>query len=177
MKLKQIQLLIFFVVFCYVCQGQVDATQNKDTSYQFWDRVRFGGGVGLSFGNGFFSGTLAPSTIYQFNNQFALGVGLSGTYNSQRDFANTTILGGSLISLFNVIPEIQLSGELEQLNFNRNFEATTGFEDDNFWNTALFLGAGYTDGNFTVGIRYDVLYNEDRSIYANAWVPFVRVFF
>ena len=34
----------------------------------FWNHVRFGGGIGLSFGDGFFSGTLAPSAIYQFNN-------------------------------------------------------------------------------------------------------------
>jgi hypothetical protein len=177
MKLNQILFLLIFFTMGSFCQGQIDVSQNNNTSSQFWDHVRFGGGVGLSFGNGFFSGTLAPSAIYEFNDQFALGVGLSGTYSSQRNFSNTTVLGGSILSLFNVIPEIQLSGELEQLNFNRNFEEITGFEDDNFWNTALFIGAGYTNGNITVGIRYDVLYDEDRSIYADPWVPFVRIFF
>ena len=90
----------------------------------------------------------------------------------------STVLGGSLIGLFNPIPEIQLSSELEQLNINRNYdEAFVTNPDENYWYSALFLGAGYRSGNLTIGIRYDVLYDEDKSIYADPWMPFIRFYF
>jgi len=148
------------------------------TTNNFWENVRFGGGIGLGFGDGFFSGTLAPIAIYEFNYQFAMGVGLNATYSKRRDFHKSTLLGGSVISLFNPIEAIQLSAEFEQLNVNRDFdEQFVSNQDTNYWYPALFLGVGYRTGRVTFGIRYDVLYDEDESIYPDAWLPFVRVFF
>jgi hypothetical protein len=143
----------------------------------FWQHVRYGGGIGLNFGDGFFSGTLAPSAIYEFNNQVALGVGLNGTYNSQKNFYKSTIFGGSLIGLFSPINEIQLSAEFEELNVSRKWEDDLGIADENYWVPALFIGAGYRNGNVTFGIRYDVLYDREKSIYADPWAPFVRFYF
>ena len=163
----------FLIIFTSISFSQ---TPNADTK-DFWRHVRFGGGIGLSFGDGFFSGTLAPSAIYEFNPQFALGVGLNGTYNSQKNFYKSTIFGGSIIGLFNPIQEIQLSAEFEELNVQRNWEDRLGIEDENYWYPALFIGAGYRARNITIGIRYDVLYDRERSIYADPWAPFVRVYF
>lgn len=143
----------------------------------FWDKVRFGGGIGLSFGNGLFSGTLAPSAIYQVNPYFAMGVGLNGTYASSKNRFKSTILGGSLIALTNPFRGLQISAEFEELNVSRNFNDELGLEDQNYWYPALFLGAGYNTGNVTFGIRYDVLYNREKSIYADPWMPFVRLYF
>lgn len=131
----------------------------------------------MSFGDGFFSGTLAPSAIYEFNEQFALGVGLNGTYNKRKDLYKSTVFGGSLIGLFNPIPEIQLSAEFEELNVSRNWDDRYARPNENYWYPALFLGLGYRSHNVSVGIRYDVLYDEGKSIYGDAWVPFVRVYF
>ncbi|RYH73477.1 alpha-ketoglutarate decarboxylase [Flavobacteriaceae bacterium 144Ye] len=169
-NLKKIILLILISV----CFNTVNAQENTS---DFWNHVRFGGGVGLSFGDGFFSGTLAPSAIYEFNNQFALGLGLNGTYNSRKNFYKSTIFGGSLIGLFQPINEIQLSAEFEELNVSRKWEDNLGIEDQNYWYPALFIGAGYRTQNVTFGIRYDVLYDEDKSIYADPWIPFVRFYF
>ena len=47
----------------------------------FWEHVRFGGSLGLSTSNDFFTLGVAPSAIYEFNQQFALGVSLNYTYN------------------------------------------------------------------------------------------------
>ncbi len=149
----------------------------QENTTSFWDHVRFGGGIGLSFGDSFFSGTLAPSAIYDVNDQLSMGVGLNGTYNSLKNTYNSTIIGGSLLTLFNVIPEIQLSAEFEELNVTRNFESDLNIEDQNYWYPALFLGGGYRTQNITIGIRYDVLYDEGKSVYANAWAPFFRVYF
>ncbi|MBC3758114.1 alpha-ketoglutarate decarboxylase [Hyunsoonleella sp. SJ7] len=156
------------VCFC----GHSQQDQNE-----FWKKVRYGGGLGLNFGNGFFSATIAPSAIYQFDEQFALGLGLNATFNNQKDIFKTTVLGGSLIGLYNVIPEIQLSGEFEQLNVSRRYDININAEDDNYWSPALFLGAGYRSGNVIVGVRYNVLHDSDKSIYIDPWVPFIRFFF
>ena len=48
---------------------------------------------------------------------------------------------------------------------------------DNFWNTGLFLGAGYRMENVTIGARYNVLFQEDKGVYGDALMPFVRVYF
>ncbi|WP_445731015.1 alpha-ketoglutarate decarboxylase [Mariniflexile sp.] len=164
--------LFFAIIFS--CYSTLNAQQNNS---DFWNHVRYGGGIGLSFGDGFFSGTLAPSAIYEFNNQFALGVGLNGTYNKQKDFYKSTILGGSLIGLFSPINAIQLSAEFEELHVNRRYESNLNLENDTYWSPALFVGAGYRSGNVTFGVRYDLLYDENKSIYADAWAPFVRFYF
>ncbi|MDO5972507.1 alpha-ketoglutarate decarboxylase [Flavivirga aquimarina] len=143
----------------------------------FWNHVRFGGGIGLNFGDGFFSGTLAPNAIYEFDRFFAAGIGLNATFDNQKNVYKSTILGGSLIGLFNVINEIQLSAEFEQLNINRKYNINLNTPDDNYWSPALFIGAGYRNGNVTFGIRYDVLYDKNKSIYIDPWAPFVRFYF
>lgn len=172
-------LILFFLLFSSISIASAQSIQiSQEQKSDFWRHVRFGGGIGLSFGDGFFSGTLAPNAIYEFNPYVATGVGLNLTYNTRRDVYKATILGGSLITLFNVLPQFQLSAEFEELNVNRNFDEQFVLnEDDNYWYSALFIGAGYRTGRVTFGIRYDVLYDEDKSIYAEPWIPFVRVFF
>ncbi len=171
--------LLTLVFYCLLSYGFLFTTtaQSQEAPSPFWSKVRFGGGIGASFSNGFFSATLAPSAIYEVNEQFAVGVGLNGTYSSEKDFYRSTILGGSILTLYNVIPELQLSAEFEELNVSRNYEDRLNLEDDNYWYPALFLGAGFRSNNITFGIRYDVLYDEDQSIYADPWAPFVRVYF
>lgn len=144
----------------------------------FWKNVQFGGGLGLSVGSGFTNIAVAPTAIYNFNEVFAAGVGLQGSYVKvdDRDIRyKSYIYGGSLIGLVNPIEQFQLSAELEQLRINQEFTGTT--LKNNFWNTALFLGAGYYTGNVTVGVRYNVLFNRDDLVYNEAVMPFVRVFF
>ena len=170
---------ILFFILCSLFSISLVSQNVQFNSNQssFWNDVRFGGGIGLSFGDGFFSGTLAPSAIYQVNNEVAVGLGLNGTYNTRRDLYKSSILGASVIALVNPIREIQLSAEFEELNVNRKWDSLTGFEDENYWYPALFLGVGYSNGPVTFGIRFDVLYDDYKSIYSDSWVPFVRVYF
>lgn len=171
--LKKPFLLLMFTLFCGVASAQLTV---KESSPNFWQNVRFGGGLGLSTGSGYFSATVAPSAIYEFNSMFGLGVGLSGTYTKRKDFYKSTVFGGSLIGLFSPIRELQLSAEFEEFFVTRNFDNPV-FEDDEYWHPALFLGAGFRTQNVTMGVRYNLLYDDDKSIYANAWMPFVRVYF
>ena len=160
--------------FCVSAQNPL--SQNASRNSDFWDNVRFGGGIGLGFTNGGFNTSVSPSAIYQFNEQFAAGTALTFNYAKFGD-ARRTAYGGSLISLYNPVHFLQLSAELEQLRINERFDNGTVDLRDNYWSPALFFGLGYTDRNFTIGIRYNVLYDDVRSIYASAWIPFVRVYF
>ncbi|MEP3207878.1 MAG: alpha-ketoglutarate decarboxylase [Maribacter sp.] len=169
-----LKMLVFGICLCLGCLNGF--SQNPTQKSQFWEKVRFGGGIGLGFANGSFNGSISPSAIYQFNNQFAAGVSLNFNYAKFRD-DKLLAYGGSVLSLYNPLPFLQLSAELEQLRINRSFDDTVIRLERNYWAPALFLGVGYTDQNFTIGIRYDVLYDDNDSIYANAWLPFVRVYF
>ena len=166
---------VFLILILVLCSIGLISAQERTNN--FWNHMRYGGGIGLSFGDGFFSGTLAPSAIYEFNHHVALGIGLNATFNNQKQVYKSTILGGSLIGLFNVIDAVQLSTEFEELNVNRRYDINLNIQDENYWSPALFLGAGYRSGNVTFGIRYDVLYDKDKSIYFDPWAPFVRFYF
>lgn len=163
--------LLFLILGCY------GFSQNQLSKSDFWNRVRFGGGIGFNFSNGGFNGSIAPSAIYQFNDYIAAGLGANVNYfkfNNDRFWA----YGPSVIVLGNPVPQIQLSGEFEQLrvNYSRQVAGVGALEAD-YWSPALFVGAGYTTNFATVGIRYNLLHKNENSIYLNAWVPFVRVYF
>lgn len=143
----------------------------------FWDKVQFGGGLGLGFGSGFFNATISPTAVYRINNAFSTGAGLNFTYASEKNFYESYVVGASLLALFNPIREIQLSSEFQQSFVSRNYDSRTFFRDEDYWVSALFLGIGFNTGNVTVGIQYDVLFDRERSVFGEAWYPFVRVFF
>ncbi|NOQ91978.1 MAG: alpha-ketoglutarate decarboxylase, partial [Flavobacteriaceae bacterium] len=48
---------------------------------------------------------------------------------------------------------------------------------DSYFNNAIYLGASFVSGHFSFGVRYDVLYDEGRSVYGDAWTPFIGVYF
>lgn len=169
---KSIVLLVFFMSFFGFSQSNLPESKSD-----FWKNVRFGGGLGLGLGSGHTNIMVAPSAIYDFNEYFSAGVGLQYSYVKQKNLFDSHIYGASLISLFNPIPEIQISAELEQLRVNNTYTQFTPKIEDDFWNTALFLGAGYRTQNVTIGVRYNVLYQEDKNVYSQAWFPFVRVYF
>ncbi|WP_396635658.1 alpha-ketoglutarate decarboxylase [Maribacter sp. R77961] len=171
MRAKNILLFLITCISVQLSFGQL-GSQKSD----FWRRVNFGGGLGLGFTNGGFNAAVSPSAIYNFNNAFAAGVSLNFNYAKFND-DKLLAYGGSILSLYNPIPQIQLSAELEQLRINRTLRGFPVDITDNYWSPALFLGLGYKTNNITVGLRYDILYDDERSIYANALLPFVRVYF
>ena len=176
LNLPSIYLCLFFtLLFANITIAQDSISKKKS---DFWSKVRFGGGLGLSSSNNFFTLGVSPSAVYQFNKYVAAGTALNYTYNKLDNQYKSHIYGGSILGLFNPLREVQISTEFEMLRVNRNFEgALNGFESDNYWSPALFIGAGYRTDFVTVGLRYDLLYNDNKSIYASALTPFVRVFF
>jgi hypothetical protein len=178
LKTKIFKLFLLFLLPALLGSSHLRAQDMSSFSSSFWDKVSFGGGIGLNFGDGFFAGMLAPSAMYRLSPYVSVGVGLNGQYSSQRDFFKSTVLGGSVFGLFNPIPGLQVSTEFEQLHVSRDFDQQVVSNlDEDYWYPALFLGLGYRSGSVTFGIRYDVLYDSDKSIQPEAWMPFVRFWF
>ncbi|MGH2664578.1 hypothetical protein [Flavobacterium sp.] len=163
--------------FLFFLQSHAQDTIVKHQKSEFWKRVRFGAGLGLGIGSDYTNIAVAPSAVYDVNEYFSVGLGVQYGYVKQKNVFDSHLYGASLITLVNPIPEVQLSAELEQLRVNNTYIHYTPSIKDDFWNTALFLGAGYRSQNITVGIRYNVLYNEADNVYSQAWMPFVRVYF
>jgi hypothetical protein len=167
--------LVLITVFFSSCLFAQQNDVPVQLENQFWRNVQFGGGIGLGFGSGYTDISVAPSVIYNFNEYVALGVGLQYKYLKQKDFYASHLYGGSAIGFFNPLPEIQLSAELEQLRVNVNLDGSNS-NSENYWNTALFIGAGYRSGNATIGARYNVL-TDKNNIYGSAFMPFIRFYF
>jgi hypothetical protein len=180
---KLLKTFCFSVVFFHtsVMFSQQDSIPKEKSV--FWKKVQFGGGVGLAVGNGFTNVSLSPTGYYNFNSMYSVGVGLTASYVAQeRNPSNfnsigykSTIFGGSIIGLVHPIEEVQFSAELEQLKVTRNFDEF--LNDDSFWNTALFVGAGYRTQNVILGVKFNVLHKADNHVYPQAWVPFIRLMF
>lgn len=168
-------LVTSFLLFSASLLAQSTINSQPTSRSDFWQHVHFGGGLGLNLGSGFTDVTVAPSAIYNLNSYVSLGVGIQGSYARVKNNYESYIYGGSLIGLFNPVEQIQISAELEQLRVNRSFTSST--LKDNFWNTALFLGAGYRTENVTIGVRYNLLYNKNDFVYSDAFMPFIRIYF
>lgn len=148
-------------------------SQVVDSQPSFWDDVQFGGGLGFGFGSSSTTISVAPSAIYNFNPKFSLGLGASYLYSKSGNL-KSNVFGASILSLYNPFEQFQFSAEFEQLFVNQKLGA---LKLDNFDYPALYLGAAYRIGNFSAGLRYDILYDDDKSIYASAFSPVFRFYF
>jgi len=149
----------------------------KAKTDSFWEHVQFGGGFGLNIGNGYTDVTVAPSAIYNFNDYFSLGSGLQYSHIKQKDYYSSNIIGGSLIGLFNPIEEVQVSLEVEEIHVDNNYGTVHESIKKSFWNTGLYIGAGFRNENITIGGRVNVLFDKNKDLYDSAYMPFIRVYF
>jgi hypothetical protein len=174
--MKKIVLLLCFFTSLFA-SGQDDNTQPEYEIFQvpqksFWDHVRFGGGLGLGFGSNSTTINISPSAIYDFENGFAMGIGVGYLYSKVEDFKSNVFSPG-IIALYNPAQEIQLSTEFEYLFVNQKFGNLGG----NFDYPALYLGVAYRTGWAAFGVRYDVLYDERDSIFTSPFSPIFRIYF
>ncbi len=159
------KLSLLFLLFLSL---NVFAQQKSD----FWEHVKYGGGFTLGFGTQTTIG-ISPSAVYDFENGFLLGAGVNYIYSEIGSFS-TNVYGASLISLYNIQQVgMQISGEFEHSYAKQT--NTSGSIKTSF--PALYFGLAYNRGRFAFGFRYDVLYDENRSVYASPFSPIVRFYF
>ena len=162
--------LLIIILLLIVTSNYAQEEEKKQKS-EFWKHVQFGGGITLNFSNNASAFGLSPSAIYNFNDKFSTGLSVSYLHTKYKGLSDAyNSYGGSVLALYKPIEFIQVSGEYEQTYVTYNSLSREI--------PAFFLGAGYTYGkNIAVGLRYDVLYDEVKSLYPSALTPFVRVYF
>jgi len=165
-------------------QKQTTASPQKQVS-TYKPSWSFGGNLGLSFWNGGTDILLAPKAYYNVSPKFLAGFGLTYIYSSYKDSFgkySQNSFGPSVMGAFRPIPYLQLSAEYEGLQTNGDgtvyiLGSNNVKSDYSYWNNAIYLGASFVSRNVSFGIRYDVLYDANRSVYSSAWSPVIGFYF
>jgi long-subunit fatty acid transport protein len=140
-------------------------------------RLKFGVGFGLNFVGGT-NISLSPNLMYSLSNKVAIGAGIQGSYSAIKDLQNTTTIGGNLLTQFNPSKRILTLLEYVGLNVTTKTETLTEESKDTYWDSALFIGAGINiTEKIAVGAKYNMLYDEDKSVYTSPILPFVNISF
>ena len=82
MKNKKIIYFITTFCLCFFCQAQEKNDTNTTKKNIFWEKVSYGGGIGLDFTSDAFSINLSPSAIYNVNTIFSTGASVNFGYSS-----------------------------------------------------------------------------------------------
>lgn len=181
MKMKQLVLktavIISIIFYSANVSSQVTEVTVVDSTGQLDKRLKFGCGFGLNFVGGTNIG-VSPNLIYAVSNKISFGAGLQGNYTSIKDLQRTTTFGGNAIFQYNPIQRLSTLLEFVQLKVNTTTEAVTGDVKQDYWDSALFVGAGLniTD-KIALGAKYNLLYDSDESVYTSPIIPFVNITF
>jgi len=203
---KKFSLFVLTLLLTFVIQAQekivienndnykFESEKNKPTQtttiYKsapvFQPRWSFGGNLGLSFWNGGTDIFIAPKAYYHLSPQFITGIGVTYIYSDGEYWTNeiggsryfnyhSNSFGGSASVLYRPIPFLQFSAEYEGLQ--TEWRGGENFNDESYFNNAIYLGASFVSGHFSFGVRYDVLYDENKSVYGSDWTPFIGIYF
>jgi hypothetical protein len=77
------------------------------------------------------------------------------------------------MALYNPYKELELSVEYEDLYVKQDYNGIK----NNFWSPALFGGMGYRYGPVVAGFKFNFLFDRKKSIYQDAFIPFIRIYF
>lgn len=164
-------LLVFMLFGLQGAWAQRDIEENEKPSFR--DRLYFGGGGTVNFGQNYFVIGASPLIGYMITPRFSAGLGatylftrVGGVYSY-----NSHTYGGRTFARYNILKSVYTMGEYEMLNFD-SFRSPT--ETPRIWVDRLLFGGGYFQqlgrrGGFNIGILYDVLYRPGRG-YNSPWV-------
>lgn len=170
---------LLFIISLTLSNTSFSQTNKNQTLNNNW---RFGGGLGLSFGNNsYFGFNISPSVGYMVANNLELRA-TAGYQYAKDDYVKQ--------NLFNVGPYINFF-PIENIFLRANYMYYTGKQKYNdrtpYYNSiyeadidesALWLGAGYQSSGpvrFQAGVMYNVLYKENESIFSSGLQPFMGV--
>lgn len=169
-----------FVLFFFVKLG-AQPKMNFDTCCPKEEtghstRMRFYGGFGLGFTASGFYVDLQPGLIYRIAQGLYAGSNLQLTYQSVRSYgirSHYFVYGADALMAYLPWQYFEFSLDYQYL-FVRKSVGNTSTR----WEVpAFYLGAGYRAQNVVIGLRYDLLYDPNKSIYPSAFTPYVRVYF
>jgi hypothetical protein len=181
MKSPRLFLKIVFAIGLFIINENVYSQTSEitvvDSSAISEKRLKFGCGFGLSFVGGT-NFSLSPNLMYDVSKKVSIGGGIQGSYTAIKDLQNTTTIGFNIIGQYNPIEKITTLLEFAELNVSTKTETPTGETSRKYWDSALFVGAGWNVTNkIAIGAKYNLLYNADESVYTSPVIPFVIITF
>ena len=164
--------ILVFITFLSVSLLSIQA---QDSSHSFLDKVHVGGGFNIGLGSTYSSISITPSVIYDISSVFSAGINATYMYTKNKSASQeSNIYGGGLLLLINPMEGFQFSGEYEHLIIKHSFLNVNNTKPSS---DALFLGLAYKLQNIAIGLRYDLLYDKQTSIYPSALSPTIRIYF
>lgn len=164
---KIISLVVLLTVF------QFGFSQISIGSSATEGKLRVGGGVGLNFGNnGYFGFNVAPSIGYMLAPNLETGITVGYQY-SKNDFYKSNLFSGGPYANYHIIPGLFARGHYEYFSGTQTITSTN--EKRDFDESALWLGGGYQSRGpvrLQVGLMYNVLHDDDKSIFSSPIRPF-----
>lgn len=157
--------------------SQVTEVTVTDSTATTEKPLKFGLGFGLNFVGGTNIG-LSPNLIYDVSDKLSIGAGLQGNYTSIKNLQKTITYGANVIGQYNPVPKLTTLLEFAQLKVNTTTENVTGDIKRDYWDSALFVGAGLNiTPKISLGAKYNLLYDKDESVYTSPIIPFVNITF
>jgi len=155
MKIKFVIIILFnLITISSFAQAIEDPPVND---LKFSERLVFGGGFGLQFGNVTLV-DLSPTIGYRLSDQLTLGTGLSYKYNRVKDYTQdlntgkwygykSNVFGGSIWGRYYVLQNIFAHAEIEQLQIDYNYTSVNYSTPTDIKNsigvTSVLVGGGY----------------------------------
>lgn len=142
------------------------------------DKVFFGAGGGLQFSNIATMVAVMPSVGYRITPKLSAGVTGMYQFTRYRDIQlSAHNYGASLFTRYFVLPQLYITSEYEQLNFDIiSYDRSR----QRHWVDRMLVGAGYFQssgrgrGGMLIGVMYDLFYtSQNRSANYPYRSPFV----
>ncbi len=133
-----------------------------------WNKVYFGGGVGLWFGNRSSFVNLSPIVGYKITEKYSAGFGITYIYIQDRNYIPPITLnayGGNIFNRYLLTNFLFAHAEYEILNGNWKL-TDQRFNLENVW-----VGGGLRQHAGNSSIMIYALWNVNETIYSRAYFP------
>lgn len=177
MKIK-----LFFILYLCLSAGIAMGQGQKllkDAPLALKDRIVFGGGLALQFGNATLI-DISPIIGYKLTDRLIIGTGLTYKYNYIKDYYyapatnyQSNTFGGSIWGRYYVLENFFAHTEVEQLHTSYSLTPNGGSEAIDI--TSVLIGGGYRQRiSQRVSFNIMVLYNLNDSPFSPYSNPIIR---
>lgn len=174
---------ISFILFLLFSFGFSQNVSINPTQYKA-NKWRVGGGIGLGFGsNDYFGISITPFVSYEIAPSLEGGISTGYQYSKWSNSRQNLFNIGPYLNYY-PIPNLFTRVHYEYYTGKYKYDSGSSFMgedyDYNFDESALWLGAGYRSSGkiqFFTGLMYNVLYDDDSSIFSTGLRPIVGVSF
>jgi len=161
-----------------------DEATGKTSKTSFWDKVYFGGDLGLAFGS-VTSINIAPEMGYIFTDKLSAGGGIIYQYYSLTSTVNpfsTSVYGGKVFGRYFIWEDLFAIGIVEFVSLESKYYDYSGEfrNQERFWITSPLVGAGYMQrfsdkGGISIMVLFNLNSSQNSPYYAYDGMPIIRI--